>query len=198
MKIKNLFEDSDQEKIRWFVDNSTFGPDQFTIKNGLVSCEGFNFSLFCQEIKYPMGKVDHLGFMDGITSTKNWPTEANSIDAGGQSLTSIGTQAIRCHGALNIANNKIKSFKNIHKIVSCANFCGYNNPLEDSALGILLIPGLKIVQTYREDEIHKDQKKTRGNEAIIIIAKYVGKGKAGMIDCQSELIENDLEDFAKL
>ena len=82
-------------------------------------------------------------------------------------------------------HNQLTSLVGIHKIIkSCIGIDLSSNPIKEGGLGLLLIKGL--------DAINVDK------PAFDIIAKYLGKGKRGMIDCQQELIKAGYKDFARL
>jgi len=81
--------------------------------------------------------------------------------------------------------NQLTSLVGIHKIIkSCKEIYLYGNPIKEGGLGLLLIKDLEIIVSELP--------------ALEIIRKYLGKGKRGMIDCQTELIKAGYKDFAKL
>jgi len=81
--------------------------------------------------------------------------------------------------------NKLTSLVGIHKIIkSCQAIYLSKNPIKESGLGLLLIKDLKCIDSELP--------------ALQIIRKYLGKGKRGMIDCQTELIKAGFKDFAKI
>jgi len=83
------------------------------------------------------------------------------------------------------SSNKITSLVGIHKIIKeCVGIFILNNPIKEGGLGLLLIKNLEQIETDLP--------------ALDIIYKYLGKGKRGMIDCQTELIKEGYKDFAKL
>lgn len=63
-----------------------------------------------------------------------------------------------------------------------------NNPIESSVLGVLLIPGLKKFEMDNNLNVEK------------ILNKYLPntRGKEAVVDCQNELIDAGLDDFAQL
>ena len=87
------------------------------------------------------------------------------------------------------SSNKLKDLHNIHKQLKKMNGGFYvdKNPIESSVLGLLLIPGCKevILDNEQVEEIlNRYLPNTRGQRAVV--------------ECQSELIDADLEDFAHL
>jgi len=86
---------------------------------------------------------------------------------------------------LNCSNNQITSLVSIHKIIkSCGQIFISKNPIKEGGLGLLLIKDLEYIVSELP--------------ALKIINKYLGKGKRGMIDCQTELIKAGYKEFAKL
>lgn len=90
-------------------------------------------------------------------------------------------------GGLSLHGNKLESLKDIHKHIHEIN--GHlnlaNNRIRSHVLGLLLIKGLTQVQL---DNIH----------VRAILNRHLGKGRAGMLQAQEELIEAGLEEFAQL
>ena len=90
---------------------------------------------------------------------------------------------------LNLSNYKYKSvsFHNIHKKIKCdtltINFIG--DKVSDSVLGLLMFKHLKFYNNSQSDLW------------IPIIKKYFNSSK-DILDCQEELIENGLKEYAKL
>ena len=92
-------------------------------------------------------------------------------------------------GNFGCSDNKLKDLHNIHKQLKKMNgiFHAHKNPIESSVLGLLLIPGCKKV--------------TLGNKQVEeILNKYLPntRGQRAVIECQSELIDANLEDYAHL
>jgi len=81
--------------------------------------------------------------------------------------------------------NKLTSLVGIHKIIkSCKEIYLQGNPIKEGGLGLLLIKDLEHISSELP--------------AFEIIRKYLGKGKRGMIDCQTELIKAGFKEYAKL
>ena len=102
-------------------------------------------------------------------------------------LTSLKGAPSSVSGYFSCYNNKLTSLHNIHKqikkIYRYANFI--RNPIKSHVLGLLLIKGVT--------EVKLDNKQVEE-----ILNRYLGKGRAGMLMAQEELIEAGLEEFAQL
>lgn len=90
-------------------------------------------------------------------------------------------------------NDRITSLKDVHKQIKRINAKGHGKGLFDvsygklksNVLGVLLIDGVK--------EVYFDNK-----EVTEIINKHLRGGNRDILDCQSELIEAGLEEYAQL
>jgi hypothetical protein len=105
----------------------------------------------------------------------------------------VGVGASGSVGSYDCRNNKISSLHDVHKHIKFIDYHLYlsGNPIKESILGVLLIGGLEKV-IFETD--------TRGWEAFNIVNKYLPntRGRTAVIECQKELIEAGLEEFAKL
>lgn len=101
-------------------------------------------------------------------------------------LTSLEGIPSYIGGYFDCSNNRLTSFKDIHKFTTEIHHRFYceDNPIKSHVLGLLLIPGIK--------RIVNDDKWAN------ILNKYIGQGRKGMLDCQNELIEDGLEEYAQL
>jgi len=86
-------------------------------------------------------------------------------------------------------NNNLTSLKDINKIVKKVGDAFYagDNPIKSHVLGLLLIKGCKEVELDNkqvEEILNRYLPNTRGNKALL--------------ECQSELLDADLEDWAQL
>ena len=81
----------------------------------------------------------------------------------------------------------IASLKGVHEHVTSDGsvFLATENPIKSHVLGLLLIKDLK--------QIRLDNKQVEE-----ILNRHLGKGRAGMLMAQEELIEAELEEFAQL
>lgn len=84
-------------------------------------------------------------------------------------------------------DNLLTSLKGIHTQITqmCGRFSAIGNPIESHVLGLLLIKGITTVllDNWRVAEI---------------LNRHLGKGRAGMLMAQEELIEAGFEKFAQL
>ncbi len=88
-------------------------------------------------------------------------------------------------------HNKINTLINISKqLKKCTHIDLTGNVIQDGGLGLLLVEGLEHVETAMCGKPFKD--------AIVIITKYLVDGRAGILECQEELIDAGLERFAIL
>ena len=104
-------------------------------------------------------------------------------------LTSLEHCPSEVGGYFSCPGNNLKNLHNIHKQLKKMDgaFYAYKNPIESSVLGLLLIPGCK--------EVRLDNKQVKE-----ILNRYLPntRGQRAVVECQSELIDADLEDFAHL
>jgi hypothetical protein len=92
---------------------------------------------------------------------------------------------------LDISDNNFTSFKDIHKYIDHVSEI-HTAYITSNILGLLLIQGLKVVAL-----VDGDDEKTI--EAFDIVNKHlIGGSRQSMIECQRELIEAGLEEYAKL
>lgn len=110
----------------------------------------------------------HLVSFDGIPS-------ANLID-----LTDCG----------------IRSLVGANKHFDCKSLILTRNWVEEGGLGLLLVKNLQYIKVGGVSSTDATYKKFA--KAIDIINKYLGKGRSAMLECQDELEEARLEEFAKL
>ncbi len=91
---------------------------------------------------------------------------------------------------LNVKHNKLTSLVDIHKIInSCVSIDLTNNHIQEGGIGLLLIHNLTTIRTWETDPFHQPS---------LIISKYLGLGKAGLLECQNELEEEGFEAYTKL
>ena len=102
-------------------------------------------------------------------------------------LTSLEGVPSHVGGDFNCQNNELTSLKGIHaQIKEIGGRClAANNPIKSHVLGLLLIKGITNVSLDN-------------TEVQDILNKHLGKGRAGMLQAQEELIEAGLEEYAKL
>ncbi len=112
----------------------------------------------------------------------------------------LATYAISC------GNNPVETLCDIHKIVTNVfkiNFTNYKNE-NDSRIDAFEIfnpksggIGLIFIKNLRE-VIFNGGEDTDLGRALIIIRRYLGKGKEGLLSCSSELCDAGLDEYARL
>ena len=127
-------------------------------------------------------EVNSLDDLKGATEPVNVTGDVNLSSL---KLARLPVKFGEVGGSFDCYRNQLTSLVGIHKIIkSCKGINLYDNPIKEGGLGLLLIKDLKYIQYNLP--------------AFQIIEKYLGKGKRGMIDCQTELIKAGFKDFAKL
>lgn len=127
-----------------------------------------------------------------LTSLKGAPAKVDGIFNLDNNLNLVsleGAPKIIGGGFYCARNPKIISLKGIHKQVTSMDgkFRSYKTPIKSHVLGLLLIKGCTGVSLDNR-------------EVEAILNKYLPntRGNKGLIDCQSELLDADLEDYAEL
>jgi hypothetical protein len=126
----------------------------------------------------------------GLTSLIGAPTTVNStFNCTNNYLKTLEGAPSSVGANFSCFNNKLESLKDIHKILTKMNGCFYadNNPIKSHVLGLLLIPGcdsMTIDNADVEDILNEFLPNTRGHK--------------GLLACQSELLDANLEEFAQL
>ena len=161
-------------------------PVQFgVVKQGLFNISGNKLTT----LKGSPQKVEGSYFAtdNDLTSLEFSPVEVTEIYSVARNPRVTSFKGItRSARNYDLFNCKITSLLGIHKHISYAEHLNLKgNPLTEGGLGVLLIKGL--VEFVYDAAPHLD-----------IITKYLGKGKRGMIDCQTELIKAGYKEFAKL
>ena len=104
-----------------------------------------------------------------------------------RNLTSLAGSPKIIGGGLYVDNNLLASLKDVHNHITeiKGEFCALDNPIKSHVLGLLLIKGVT--------EVRLDK-----TEVQDILNRHLGKGRAGMLMAQEELIEAGFEKFAQL
>ena len=102
-------------------------------------------------------------------------------------LTSLEGAPSHIGGDFCCSNNKLTSLKGVHKHITeiRGEFACRHSPIKSHVLGLLLIKGISLIEI---DNIEVEE----------ILNRHLGKGRAGMLQAQEELIEAGLEEFAQL
>lgn len=127
-----------------------------------------------------------------LTTLEGMPKNiGRSCDISFNKLTTLEFIPRIIKNSLDVSHNPITSligvadlFDEVYKI--SASF----SKIKEGGLGLILIPNLKIIREGSQGAFVTGP--------FHIIAKYLGKGEDGLIECQSELIEAGYEDYAVL
>ena len=95
------------------------------------------------------------------------------------------------------ANCGFTSLRNVHKHFKEINgfFSVVRTPVKSHILGLFLIKGVKkfMMESQIDTNVDKDRQKIEK-----IVNKYIQQGKAGMMECQNELIDAGYEEYAQI
>jgi hypothetical protein len=125
-----------------------------------------------------------------LTSLVGAPSSVGGyFDCYYNNLTSLEGAPSSVGGYFRCSNNHLTSLKGIEKILKQMNgtFFAYGNPLESHVIGLLLVPGCKEVR-LDNDQVQE------------ILNRHLKSpfGKRRFFDCQSELLDANLDEWAKL
>lgn len=111
-------------------------------------------------------------------------------------ITELSGITPEIHGNVFVSDNLITSFHNSHKHIKKMNgkFWLKNNPIKDSLLSLMMIPGCSQV-VVTGPFANTDEKLQMLNN---IMYEYSQRGKDAIFDCQNALIDAGLDDFAQL
>ena len=197
MKLKDLFEATGKSVADLKIDYK--GGDFDCSNNELTSLEGAlshvsgNFDCSLNHLTSLKGAPSHVGggFYcrgNGLTSLEGAPSHVGGgFYCSSNELTSLKGAPSHVGGGFYCYNNKLTSLKDVHKHITEIKgiFYAIRNPIKSHVLGLLLIKGVT--------EVHLDNK-----QVAEILNRHLGKGRAGMLMAQEELIEAGLEEFAQL
>jgi len=130
-------------------------------------------------------------YNNNLTSLVGAPSSVGGyFSCSNNNLTSLEGAPSSIGGMFSCTANKLTSLHDVHKIIKKINgeFYANRNPITSCVLGILLIEGVMDFELdYNE-------------EADIIINKYLPntRGFSAVIECQSELLDASLDEYAKL
>ena len=176
MKLKELFESTGRSVADLKIDYK--GGNFFCANNRLTSIEG------------APSHVD--GYFNcasnELTSLEGAPSRVDgNFDCAYNKLTSLEGAPSHVGGDFYCHNNKLTSLKDVHKHIAEIKgiFYALDNPINSHVLGLLLIKGVTKVRL-------------KNKQVEEILNRHFGKGRAGMLMAQEELIEAGLEEFAQL
>lgn len=190
MKLHELINEEKEVNLVWqSVGDKTITPEMvYTKWDGKFVCS--NKKLTSLEGAPKTIDGDFWCNNNHLTSLKGAPERVTGgFDCSSNRLTSLEGAPKKIGSYFFCDNNNLTSLQNIHKMITEINgdFYCHKNKITSHVLGLLLIPGIKnIVASVDEFSWVK------------ILNRYLGKGRKGMLDCQNELIEAGLEEYAQL
>jgi hypothetical protein len=158
-----------------------------------IEYNGASFDCYNKELTSLEGSPSHVGgdfncVYNDLKSLQGAPSHVGGFfDCSSNTLTSLEGAPSHVGGGFFCSNNRLTSLKDVHKYIMETNgaFSAHNNSIRSRVLGLLLIRGIT--------EISLDNRQVQN-----ILNKHLGKGRAGMLMAQEELIEAGLEEFAQL
>lgn len=185
MKLHELFEESSGSVDHTNKDVKYFYGDKFVGKRfpkGNFSVDKMNLSsLNGSPVECGLGFICSS---NNLVNLIGGPTEVLYINANENKLSSLKGAPSIIHRTGTFQKNHLKDLHNIHKeILEAEGLYFDENPIEGKVLGLLKIRNLKKAML---DNKHVE----------LIISKYLPMGD--VLECQQELIDNGLEEFAKL
>ncbi len=167
--------------------------NKLTSLNGAPSHVGAHFYCSHNELTSLVGAPSHVGAHfycshNELTSLVGAPSHVGAhFYCSANKLTSLNGAPSHVNGNFDCSLNKLTSLKDVYKHIAeiKGKFYAIENPIKSHVLGLLLIKGVTGV--------HLDNKQIEE-----ILNKHLGKGRAGMLMAQEELIEAGLEEFAQL
>jgi hypothetical protein len=106
-------------------------------------------------------------------------------------LKSLDGIPIKIGGYLSLGTNLLASLQGINQLKEMNGFIHLDDcPITSHILGVFFIKGCRGINVFTEV--------VDFDKAINIVNKHIGKGRAGLLPCQKELIEAGLADFAQI
>jgi len=175
MKLKGLFESTGKSVADLGID----------YKGGIFLCSNNKLTSLA-------GAPSHVGGSFYCSSNELTSLEGAPSHVGGDFSCSVNQltslEGAPSHvGSFYCSYNKLTSLKDVHKHIAEMKGALYasDNPIKSHVLGLLLIKGVT--------EVYLDNKQVKE-----ILNRHLGKGRAGMLMAQEELIDAGLEEFAQL
>lgn len=115
-----------------------------------------------------------------------------NLNVGNNDLKNFDGCPSHIEGVFDFRHNKsITSLKGLHKHLKHARVIIMDDcKITSGGIGLILIDGLSTICI--------DRCGSKFEKAIEIIEKYLGQGRSALIDCQEELMDAGLEEFAEL
>jgi len=180
---------------------SSVGGDFYCTHNNLTSLEGAPssvggyFSCSNNKLTSLEGAPTSVGgdfycFNNQLTSLEGAPTSIGGyFSCSNNQLTSLEGAPSSVGGDFGCGNNKLTSLTGIHKILKQMNgtFYANDNPIKSNVIGLLLVKGCKEV-------------KFGNNQVMEIMNRHLKSpfGHLRVLECQSEMLDADLGEWAEL
>jgi hypothetical protein len=151
------------------------------------------------ELKYPFSLVD--GSLDlsncELVSFKNFPRSVNgSVNVCGNNISSIEGLPTKIESTLDISiNDKLTSLSGIHKHLKQCLVITLPTTITSNVLGLVKIKDLYTINLDASERFHNNFETLM--KVIKIVEKYIG-GDGNVIECQKELYDNDLDEYAEV
>ena len=170
----------------------TFVRDTFNCReNSLVSLEG--------AVDEVAGFNCHSNL---LTSLKGGPSSITGGDfvCDHNNIEIIEGAPGEMFGGFSCTYNNLTTLHDVHRhIKRCTGiFNVSSNRIASCVLGLLLIEGLRRIIAFASRDTDVEDASTIVNAYLKTGSKYDGGSRGRIVDCQNELIEANLEDFAKL
>ena len=199
MKLKDfLFESTGRSvadlKFRYRGGSFYCDGNELTSLKGAPSRVGGSFDCASNKLTSLEGAPSHVGGSfncsnNELTSLNGAPSHVGGSFncSNNNNLTSLEGAPSQVGGDFSCHNNELTSLKDVYKHITEIKgiFDASDNLIKSHVLGLLLIKGVT--------EVKLDNKQVEE-----ILNRYLGKGRAGMLMAQEELIEAGLEEFAQL
>ncbi len=150
--------------------------NKLTSLKGSPTSVGLIFSCSNNYVTSLEGSPKYIGF--------DFSCRKNKLISLDYSPETIGRDFICAENQIHSLEGIHKSIKKIGRVFDCS-----HNPITSGGIGLILIEDLSSINAKNCMDFTK---------AAEIINKYLGKGKTGLLDCQEELEEASLEQYAKL
>ena len=180
-------------EIEYTDGNFICSNTELTSLEGAPSHVGWIFDCSGNELTSLEGAPRHVDgsfkcYRNRLTSLRGAPSHVGSyFNCTNNELTSLEGAPNSVDGNFYCAINKLTSLKDVHKHIAeiRGGIYACDNPIKSHVLGLLLIKGLRVAQLDN-------------TQVTEILNRHLGKGRAGMLMAQEELIEAGLEEFAQL
>jgi|694.fasta_scaffold04879_19 hypothetical protein len=197
----------ERERVHRFIATRALRTDKRELTVDSYGFVNLNVVEFTVEKELTTGDIDHrkLGFHFGavrnisfkrlgLDSLYAFPYLANMVDASENNISSINELPMCKYKTLNLSKNPITSLHGIAgKLTECT-LLAIPDTVRSHILGLLKVKGLKTVVTT--EFLTKD--KVELFLMLKIVNKHLSSKNPNMIDCQRELIENDLDEYAEM